>query len=273
MEWPPDWFGAGFAAVRVSGAIGGYVLVRRLENSLIHVGWALLILQTVVDFCGELTRNQAWDAWVETAVAVSAYLVLAVGLVRSQGSLESVAARFKRQEEQLRHDANHDRLTGLANRSYFLDELAIRWREAPAADRSRMAVLFIDLDGFKAVNDEFGHLVGDELLQVVGRRLKAAVRGDDLVARVGGDEFASLVSGLADDETLEHLVQRVQERLAPSVVINGVRIAPRASIGVARGADGHVRPKDLLRAADAAMYAAKRAKLGPPSPPPPPPTE
>jgi diguanylate cyclase (GGDEF)-like protein len=262
LRLPPDWLDVGLAAVHVLGAALGYVLIRRLRSSLLEAGWTLLSLQLLISLCSELTRNRSWDTWLQAALAVSGYLVLAAGVVRAHEMLHSQAERFRHREEQLRHDANHDKLTGLAHRAHFLDELAIRWHETDPAQLSTMAVLFIDLDAFKSVNDKHGHLVGDELLRIVGKRLRAAVREEDIVARVGGDEFAALLTGLTDDSVLDAVLERVHARLTRAAVVNGIPLVPRASIGVARGGAKHARAKDLLRAADAAMYAAKRAKLG-----------
>ncbi len=259
LDLPPDWLEVSLAAVYLSGAIVGYIFIRRVASTALHLGWTLFSLQIVVDFCDEFTKNQHWDTVAQSAFGVSGCLVLAYGVARSQASLESEAEGFRRREEQLRFDAYHDQLTGLANRTFFQEELALRWGRLPPEARDSIAVLFLDLDNFKRVNDELGHLAGDELLREVGRRLKEALRGDDVVARVGGDEFAALLSGVADDEKLERVLARVRERLAESVSISGVPVSPQASIGVSRGGPDREKPKDLLRAADTAMYVAKRA--------------
>ena len=261
LRLPPDWIDVGLALVHVAGGLFGYVFIRRLRIFVLEAGWTLLCLQILVDFFDEFTKNQNWDTWTQAGLAASGYLVLAIGVVRSHETLLMQAREFRLREKQLRHDANHDQLTGLANRAYFLEELAARWLETAPSERRSLAVLFLDLDAFKAVNDEHGHLVGDELLQIVGRRLRAALRDDDLVARVGGDEFAVLLQGLHEDAALADVLSRVEERLARPAVINGVQIVPRASVGVSRATPEHLRPKDVLRAADAAMYAAKRTKL------------
>ena len=262
LALPPDWHGVGLAAIHLAGGALGYVFIRRLGVLTLEIGWTLLCLQITLDLCGKLTSGPVSEMWLQTFFAVSGYIVLTLGVVRSHSVFVTQAERAKLREEQLRHDATHDKLTGLANRAHFEDELAERWGGIPLANRPSIALLFIDLDGFKGINDHYGHLVGDELLQIVARRLRAAVRREDMVARVGGDEFAALITGLSDSETLDVLLARVHERLTRGAVVSGATIRPQASIGVARGSERHERPKELLRAADAAMYAAKRAKLG-----------
>jgi diguanylate cyclase (GGDEF)-like protein/PAS domain S-box-containing protein len=159
-------------------------------------------------------------------------------------------------EGRLRHQAFHDTLTGLANRALFEDRLAqalvrgLRGGGLPA-------VLFIDLDDFKTVNDSLGHAAGDELLQAVAARLDAAVRAQDTVARLGGDEFAVLLEDLAGADEALTLAERVGAALAPPLALAGREVRPSASIGVARAERGEATAEELLRNADVAMYAAK----------------
>jgi len=158
-------------------------------------------------------------------------------------------------EEQLRHQAFHDALTGLANRSLFLDRL-----EHALARASRggppTAVLYLDLDDFKAVNDRLGHAEGDRLLVAVAERLRAATRAADTVARLGGDEFAVIVEDV-DATEARRTAERILEALAVPFGIGDGQILARASIGIAiRAADG-AGADELLRRADIAMYAAK----------------
>jgi diguanylate cyclase (GGDEF)-like protein len=162
--------------------------------------------------------------------------------------------------DQITHQAMHDQLTGLANRLCFTDEL----RRAVARARQQsglVTVFYIDLDGFKPVNDQFGHAVGDELLAAVGARLADCTRSTDTVARLGGDEFAVLI---ADASAVEH-VDVVAERLAGTFsepfVVGGRELALTASIGRAAFPADAVGADELLRRADLAMFAVKRAAL------------
>jgi len=159
-------------------------------------------------------------------------------------------------EEQLRHSALHDDLTGLANRVLFADrvEHALSRR---AGEGTTPAVIFLDLDEFKAVNDTLGHRVGDELLVVVAHRLAEGVRDCDTVARLGGDEFAVLVEDL-DAASCRRMLERVQEELRRPVQLDGHELTVHASLGVAR-ADAVTDASSLLANADLAMYAAKAA--------------
>jgi diguanylate cyclase (GGDEF)-like protein/PAS domain S-box-containing protein len=162
-------------------------------------------------------------------------------------------------EEQLSHQAFHDSLTTLANRALFLD------RVSNALERSRrtflrVAVLFIDIDDFKTVNDSLGHAAGDELLVGVAGCLKEAVRDADAVARLGGDEFAVLLEGV-DSPQAEIVAGRLLESLDRPLVVESTEIFPRASIGIALGGVG-ASAASLLREADAAMYDAKSAGKG-----------
>ncbi len=157
-------------------------------------------------------------------------------------------------EQELRHQAFHDVLTGLANRSLFRDRLGHALARASRAARPT-AVLYLDLDEFKEVNDRYGHVAGDRLLVAVGQRLRQATRAEDTVARLGGDEFAIIVE---EHETAEAGVAagRILGSLAAPFHVDGVEIAVRGSIGIGIGSaveDGD----ELLRRADIAMYAAK----------------
>jgi diguanylate cyclase (GGDEF)-like protein/PAS domain S-box-containing protein len=163
----------------------------------------------------------------------------------------------KELEDQLIHEAFHDALTKLANRSLFKDRVDGAMRRGPTA-----AVLFLDLDGFKEVNDSIGHAAGDQLLIRVAERLRAAVGPDDTVARFGGDEFAVLLENLDDDRDAERLANRIIESLAEPLTLESNEIHVRASIGIATSArtgdPGDARDADqLMRNADLAMYRAK----------------
>ena len=173
-------------------------------------------------------------------------------------SMRDITER-KTLEDELRHQAFHDALTGLANRALFEDRLAHAL--AGARRHSRLvAVLFLDLDDFKTINDSLGHSTGDELLQAVAIRIGTIVRATDTAARLGGDEFGVLLEVIDDDEA-ETIAQRLLEVLKPAFQIAGRDLRITASIGVARS-DGSRAVDELLRNADTAMYAAKDAGKG-----------
>ncbi|MHB8691521.1 MAG: putative bifunctional diguanylate cyclase/phosphodiesterase [Solirubrobacteraceae bacterium] len=164
-------------------------------------------------------------------------------------------ARRTELENQLRHLAFHDSLTGLANRSLFENRLS---HALAIADRSRQgfAVLFLDLDDFKTINDSLGHSHGDELLRAVGARLRSTLRSSDTAARLGGDEFGILIELVNDEQEAREVATRLREGLAVPFAIDGRDLRVTASMGLALwGGVGGV--EDLLRNADMAMYAAK----------------
>jgi diguanylate cyclase (GGDEF)-like protein/PAS domain S-box-containing protein len=180
------------------------------------------------------------------------------GLKRAQEDLRFAAIQLQHDARRLEFLAHHDTLTGLPNRAMFQE----RAREAVAHARRHdktAAVLFIDLDNFKVVNDALGHDVGDGLLKVIGTRLRGCVRGDDFVARIGGDEFCVLLQDIAEPREAAAVAQKVIHELGAEHRVGDHMVASGASIGIACvPQDGH-DVATLLRLADAAMYRAKEA--------------
>jgi diguanylate cyclase (GGDEF)-like protein len=174
---------------------------------------------------------------------------------RCVGSVADIGLR-RRQEDALRHSAWHDQLTGLANRQIFLDRLqeAIGRQQR---DGRRFAVLFLDLDGFKEVNDLLGHGAGDAVLREVARRLDREVRATDTVARFGGDEFAVLLDNPDGLDTVVATVRRIQGALAAPLNVESRVVSTGASIGIAPGDRLQTDPEAILHQADVAMYRAK----------------
>ncbi|HEY0510883.1 MAG TPA: EAL domain-containing protein [Thermoanaerobaculia bacterium] len=163
----------------------------------------------------------------------------------------------KRAEEKLLHDALHDELTGLPNRALFMDRLRQSMERSRREPERLTAVLFLDLDQFKIVNDSLGHLVGDELLIQIAGALSSALRPSDTIARVGGDEFAILLEGGRDVGDAVRVADRIHERLATPINLEGHEVFATASLGIAVHTPEYERPEDLLRDADTAMYRAK----------------
>ncbi|HEY4624771.1 MAG TPA: EAL domain-containing protein [Blastococcus sp.] len=175
-----------------------------------------------------------------------------------RGRLEENLRQVTDLKEQLRHQALHDGLTGLPNRTLFLDRVR---HAVDTAGRTRVypAVLYMDLDGFKPVNDTFGHEAGDVLLRTVADRLRGCLRPADTAARLGGDEFAVLLNGPIDRFGVARIVERMRAQLdVPVLLGEGVVTTVGASIGVALGDGGTPDADTLVRHADIAMYAAKR---------------
>jgi diguanylate cyclase (GGDEF)-like protein/PAS domain S-box-containing protein len=180
---------------------------------------------------------------------------------RIAGSISDVSQR-KRFEEQLRHSALHDALTALPNRVLLLDRLAQVIQHSRRAPEHQFALLFLDLDRFKAINDSLGHLIGDLLLIGIAQRLRAIVRAGDTVARLGGDEFVILLDGIADSLNATTLAERIQEALRQPFELNGHKLIASSSIGILIGSSAYEQPEELLRDADAAMYRAKALGRG-----------
>jgi diguanylate cyclase (GGDEF)-like protein len=160
-------------------------------------------------------------------------------------------------EEELRQAALHDHLTGLPNRALFTERLRQAWQRSIAEPDHRFALLYLDLDGFKQVNDTLGHATGDRLLVHVGQRLCDLLRDGDTAARLGGDEFVILLDGVDLPLGPGHVSDRIRAGFGEPVILDGHEIQVGVSIGVAMSTDGVAAPEDLLRHADAAMYAAK----------------
>jgi diguanylate cyclase (GGDEF)-like protein len=160
-------------------------------------------------------------------------------------------------EQQLRHASRHDPLTGLPNRVFFTERLSQALRRSSGDPADLFAVLFLDLDHFKVVNDSVGHHVGDELLIAVARRLEQCLRGGDMVARLGGDEFALLLERVGDARDAAQVAERVQSSLSVPFNIGGYELFTSASIGIVLSSSARELPEYLLRSADMAMYRAK----------------
>jgi len=170
--------------------------------------------------------------------------------------MQDVTAR-KRAETRLHHIAFHDGLTHLPNRSHFLEQLTRVVAGAARNPRAHFAVMFLDFDRFKLINDSLGHGAGDELLITVARRLQSCLRPTDLVARLGGDEFAILVENFRTDGEVIELAERIQRVLREPLVLCGSEVTTSASIGITTSAFHYDAPEQVMRDADIAMYKAK----------------
>ena len=166
------------------------------------------------------------------------------------------AIERKRAEARLAHQALHDQLTGLPNRALFLDRLGL------ALERSRrsgspLAVLFLDFDNFKRINDSRGHAAGDRVLATLGERLSSLLRPMDTVARFGGDEFTFLFEGIGSEHEVVLIADRICQAAGLAIELGGTETRVTVSVGVALVSDPAVSPEAIIREADAAMYRAK----------------
>jgi len=197
------------------------------------------------------------------------------------GNTEELKARLRTGQrilqlhDRLFHDARHDALTQLPNRSYFLDRLSQCVRRSRENPDYNFAVLFVDLDRFKIVNDSLGHAAGDELIARVAERLRGSIRrepishgfnrttsvapSDDMLARLGGDEFTVLLDGIGDAAAAVKIAGRIRNALALPFAIAGNIVRIAASVGVSISATGYSKAENVLRDADTAMYRAKIA--------------
>ncbi len=218
---------------------------RRLWHELIQNGY----------WSGEIWNRHRNGQIRRHELVISAVVDASQAITNFVGMLRDVTDRYEEQEA-IRHQAMHDYLTGLPNRALLMQQLA----QALAMGRrhgSTVGLLFMDLDGFKPVNDAHGHGVGDQLLQLVARRLQQNVRETDTLCRQGGDEFVLLIPNAPDLEQLVALARKLQEAVArPYRELPG-QVAVTVSIGIARWPDHGVDADQLLDAADAAMYLAK----------------
>jgi diguanylate cyclase (GGDEF)-like protein len=175
---------------------------------------------------------------------------------RIAGSQTDVTMR-RRVQDDLAHAALHDDLTGLANRMLFTAMLDRSLARAQRAQNYQFAVLFVDLDHFKLVNDSLGHVAGDKFLVAMAKRFLKQMRPGDLLARLGGDEFAVLLDDMPDVATANTIAERLQLALLEAFEVDGRDFYASASMGIAVGSSSYLKSEDLLRDADAAMYHAK----------------
>jgi diguanylate cyclase (GGDEF)-like protein len=200
---------------------------------------------------------------------VGTHIVTAIDRKHAFEQLGQQARELERQidvrmqvERRLQHEVLHDALTGLPNRAYLRDHLA-RAMATQARDAcERFAVLFLDLDRFKVINDSVGHLVGDELLKAVAGRFAACLRPPDIVARLGGDEFAILMHGVDGSDAPARLAQRLIDALREPIRIDDKELFTGVSVGIALSSPSHTAAEELLRDADIAMYRVKERGRG-----------
>lgn len=207
---------------------------------------------------GDLIESARSDLW-------SLYLVLLGGLAILFGSLyrlfASASKTLERRAKEKEHQALHDVLTGLANRALFHDRLKLALRTAER-ERHGVAVMIMDLDRFKEINDTLGHQSGDIVLQEAARRLVRTLRETDTIARLGGDEFALLLPNVPDPAVSLNVADKIQHALMQPFLVHGLTLDIRASVGVALFPDHGKDVETLIQRADIAMYLAKSAKTG-----------
>ncbi|QDQ25919.1 EAL domain-containing protein [Chitinimonas arctica] len=180
---------------------------------------------------------------------------------RMAGSLTDITER-KRAEEQMLYDALHDNLTGLANRAMFTDFLGFALGHATRDPEYLCAVLCLNLERFRYINDSFGHATGDRILRVTAERLAQVQRPGDVVARFGGDEFAILLDAIADPAEAMRFTEAMLTELAKPIDLEGHEVYPGARVGIALSSGGYAHPEEMIRDADTAMHRAKQRGRG-----------
>lgn len=210
-------------------------------------------------------RGEVWNRRADGAIYVQRLTISRIadadGTVANYVGVFSDITEQKKASDTLAYNASHDALTGLPNRALLYDRLDQALSKIQRA-RSGLAVMFIDLDGFKLVNDTYGHLVGDRLLQGVAERLNGCVRDSDTVARLGGDEFVVVSNDTPDAEAAATVAGKLLAALSQPFPLDGVEARIAGSIGIALAPRHGDTAQPLLDAADAAMYEAKRAGTG-----------
>lgn len=192
------------------------------------------------------------------------WVLVGVSLIRDSESnsshlifqIQDITDR-KNAEEQLVHEAFHDALTGLPNRAWFMEQLETSLEQVKQDKDRLFAVLFLDLDRFKTINDSIGHMIGDQLLIGIAERLRHCLRPGDRIARLGGDEFTILLNGIRDASWAIEVAEKIQRHVSQPFNLGGYEACTTVSIGIAFSDPGYDRPEDFLRDADTAMYQAK----------------
>ena len=221
----------------------------------------MILLKEVVD--GKVLTHQVETRYLHK-LGHEVWVLVGVSLIRDSESkclhlifqIQDITHR-KRAEQQLVHEALHDALTGLPNRAWFMEELQISLDLVRAHKDRLFAVLFLDLDRFKLINDSIGHMVGDQLLIGIAKRLTQCIRPGDKVARLGGDEFTILLDDIRSASEAVEIADRIQKTLSKPFNVGGYETFTTVSIGIALSSSEYQLPEDFLRDADTAMYQAK----------------
>ena len=246
---------AGILFCTILSALAAQYLSRRLLSDITRP------LRALASVAHAARRERSFDRRVPEA-AIAELNELGNDFNALLDELEAWQSHLQSENQSLAHQASHDSLTGLPNRAFFEGRLSRSVRNA-ARQQDHLALLFLDSDHFKQINDTLGHAVGDEVLISVADRVRAQLREHDLVARLGGDEFAVLLTPLHTRRDAEHIADKIVASMKLPVQLgSGRSIATSVSVGIAYYPDDGADPASLLNAADAAMYQAKRKRRG-----------
>lgn len=250
--------GAAVAGALASGIERGGMSVLFVTTPIV-----LIVYFTYQKYLNEIksTSAQAEQAERERAEAERARAEQAERhveeLSRHIAEQERISVQLQESKDHFRHAAFHDALTNLPNRALLAENLKFVIERAKQHEDYQFAVLFLDLDRFKNVNDSLGHSIGDQLLITMARRLESCIREVDMVARLGGDEFAILLDGISSQSEATNMARRIQEKLQSPFNLSGHEVFTSTSIGIAVSSTGYDDPENMLRDADTAMYRAK----------------
>ncbi len=226
-----------------------------LRHGFERAATTVFLINIAVAFLVRATFGQSHLLTLQFGLMAMSQMGLLVGAVATQHAYTEKSLRDS--NKQLAYNASHDVLTGLPNRFLFMENLKRAIEHSKHYQNSLFAVLFLDLDQFKVINDSLGHLLGDRLLIAIAGKLKACLRPTDTIARFGGDEFTILLENLSDVSDTIRVAERIQAELTLPFDLNGQEVFTTVSIGIALSATGYSQPEDLLRDADTALYRAK----------------
>jgi diguanylate cyclase (GGDEF)-like protein len=257
LEFPWDWMDLSFEGAYLIVFIAGYPFVRKWQVPALEIGWGLVGYSFLLDFlCGFAKGSERWNMRIEGLFRIGGLFLIAMGLYFLQKRRQMELAEIKQAAETMWQQVYHDPLTGLPNRMLFEDRLTLEMAHA-RRDKQGLAVMFLDLDHFKLINDTLGHSVGDQLLQDVAHRLRDALRGTDTVARMGGDEFALLLTRVTHAENVARVAQKIFHVLKPPFNFGGHDFHITPSIGITLYPNDGEDTQTLLKNADTALYRAK----------------
>mgnify|MGYP003637432322 FL=1 len=266
QPYPEDKLPQAFLAAPLSdhGAVFGVIAIQHYQDKDAYQNKDLELLRFVSHHIAiEIIRQKVQQQALQSHEALEKIINKRTEELQATNlNLRMQIEERRKAEARLYHEAHHDALTELPNRAMFSDRLTYTIRHLKRHQNHRFAVLFIDLDRFKMINDTLGHHAGDQFLIEISRRLRDCVRDNDILARLGGDEFVVLLDSLQSPDDIEEIATRIITSIAQPFELNGHTLYSNASIGIAQSRVSYKDANEILRDADAAMYQAKSLGRG-----------